>query len=106
MRSDGPGNSDRASVAAARRTGAGKLAISVADQGPGLRFEQVAGGKQGGNLDRRAGRRPGGVDDHQPALAGDHLAVAAPGGYSVGSYHVLQHAHESLSFTWPRSRGP
>jgi len=30
-------------VAAARRTGAGKLAISVADQGPGLRFEQVAG---------------------------------------------------------------
>ncbi len=54
-------------AAAARRTGAGKLAISVADQGPGLRFEQVAGGKQGGNLDRRAGRRPGGVDDHQPA---------------------------------------
>ncbi len=46
------------------------------------------------------------ADDHQPALAGDHLAVAAPGGYSVGSYHVLQHAHESLSFTWPRSRGP
>ena len=35
---------------------------------------------------------------HQPALAADHLTVAAPGGYPAGSYHVLQHGHQHVSF--------
>jgi hypothetical protein len=36
---------------------------------------------------------------HQPAAAGDHLAVAAPSGYPIGSYDVLQHDHQRLSST-------
>jgi hypothetical protein len=36
---------------------------SVADQGPGFHLEQVTGSEQGGHLNGRARRRPGGIDD-------------------------------------------
>ena len=36
---------------------------SVAGQGPGFHLEQVTGSEQGGHLNGRARRRPGGIDD-------------------------------------------
>ena len=36
---------------------------------------------------------------HQPTPAGDHLTVAAPSGYTLESYHVLQHGHQRLSLS-------
>jgi hypothetical protein len=57
-----------------------------------------------------AGSRPGqltalvlrdlAAHHHQPASAGGHLTVAAPGDYPLGSCRVPQHGHPRLSFRW------
>ncbi len=42
------------------------------------------------------------MGDVQPDLRrrqGDYLTVAAPSGYPIGSYNVLQHDHQHLSST-------
>ncbi len=56
--------------AASRRVLAG-AGWSVADQGPGFHLKQVTGSEQGGHLNGRARRRPGGIDD---GVAGSRAA--------------------------------